>query len=587
MAHALEIESILAADCGSTMTKVILIDKVEGQYRFVAQGEALTTIASPWADMLLGVRHAIGQIEEATGRLLLDEKGQLITPEQASGNGVDAFVATTSAAAPLRLILAGLTREVSIESARHALSSTYALIEDVISLDNGAQRGKRSDELRIRLLQHHQPDVILMVGGTDGGAVAPVADMAEVVALACSIMDSTIRPQVVFAGNKEARPLVAEILGSKAELRAVNNVRPTLDVEDLAAVQEELSRLYRERKMARLPGFEGLSTWSHLVPVLPTARAFGYLIKYLARQYGLNVVGVDIGGTTVTVASVVDGRFTSVSRSDLGLSHHVARVATEAGLENILRWLPFDMEATGARQVIANKQLRPTTVPQTRRELLLEQALAREALRLTLTEAQQRWSGGASTPYPGLSPFLDLIVGSGGVLAHAPHYGQAALILLDALQPVGVSSLALDVTSMSALLGVTATLEPLAAAQVMERDGFLSLGTVVAPVGTARRGEIALKLKITYEDGRALEVEVPYGSLEVLPLSPGHKATLELRPTSRFDIGLGAKGKGATTELEGGTVGVIIDARGRPLALPATRAEQQASVQEWLWSMGA
>jgi hypothetical protein len=82
-------------------------------------------------------------------------------------------------------------------------------------------------------------------------------------------------------------------------------------------------------------------------------------------------------------------------------------------------------------------------------------------------------------------------------------------------------------------------------------------------------------------------MEMPYGSLEVLPLSISHKATLELRPTRRFDIGLGAKGKGATTELEGGAVGIIIDARGRPLSLPATRKEQQAKIQEWLWGMGS
>ena len=586
MTDGLEIESILAADCGSTMTKVILIDTIDGQYRFVAQGEALSTIEPPRADVLLGVRHAIGQIEEATGRLLLDEQGQLIIPEQASGNGVDAFVATTSAAAPLRLILAGLTRNVSIESARRAISSTYALVEDTISLDDGAQREKRSAEARIRILQRHQPDIVFIVGGTDGGATAPVADIAEVVALAYSIMDGAARPRIVFAGNKEARPLVAEILGSKGELRAIDNVRPALDVENVAAAQEEIDTLYRERKMARIPGFGGLSAWSS-VAVLPTARAFGYLIQYLARQYGLNVVGVDIGGATVTVAGVIDGHFTSISRSDLGLGYNVAGVSTEAGLENISRWLPFDMEVTEARNIIANKQLRPTTVPQTRRELLLEQAIAREALRLTLVEAQQRWVGRPSAPYPGLSPFLDLIVGGGGVLAHAPHYGQAALILLDVLQPIGVSSLALDVTSMAAPLGVTAAIEPLAAAQVMERDGFLSLGTVVAPVGTAREGEIALKLKITYDDGRALEMEVPYGSLEVLPLTTGHKATLELRPTRKFDIGLGAKGKGATTELEGGAVGVIIDARGRPLSLPATREEQQAKIQEWLWGVGS
>jgi hypothetical protein len=568
------------------MTKVILIDTIDGQYRFVAQGEALSTIESPRADVLLGVRHAIGQIEEATGRLLLDEQGQLITPEQASGNGVDAFVATTSAAAPLRLILAGLTRNVSIESARRAISSTYALVEDTISLDDGAQRERRSAEARIRILQRHQPDIVLIVGGTDGGATAPVTDIAEVVALACSIMDGAARPRIVFAGNKEARPLVAEILGSKGELRAIDNVRPALDVENVAAAQEEIDTLYRERKMARIPGFGGLSAWSS-VAVLPTARAFGYLIQYLARQYSLNVVGVDIGGATVTVAGVIDGHFTSISRSDLGLGHNVAGISTEAGLENISRWLPFDMEVTEARNIIANKQLRPTTVPQTRRELLLEQAIAREALRLTLTEVRQRWVGRPSAPYRGLSPFLDLIVGGGGVLAHAPHYGQAALILLDVLQPLGVSSLALDVTSMAAPLGVTAAIEPLAAAQVMERDGFLSLGTVVAPVGTAREGEIALKLKITYDDGRALEMEVPYGSLEVLPLTTGHKATLELRPTRKFDIGLGAKGKGATTELEGGAVGVIIDARGRPLSLPATREEQQAKIQEWLWGVGS
>jgi hypothetical protein len=586
MANGLDIESILAADCGSTMTKVILIDVADGQYRFVAQGEALSTIEPPQADVLLGVRHAIGQIEEATGRLLLDEKGQLITPEQASGNGVDAFVATTSAASPLRLILAGLTRDVSIESARRAISSTYALVEDTISLDDGAQRERRSADARIRILQRHQPDAVLIVGGTDGGATAPVADIAEVVALACSIMDGAARPQIVFAGNKEARPLVAEILGGKGELRAVDNVRPALDVENLAAAREEMDTLYRERKVARIPGFGGLSAWSS-VAVLPTTRAFGYLIQYLARQYALNVVGVDIGGATVTVASVIDGHFTSVSRNDLGLSHNVTRVSTEAGFENILRWLPFDMEVTEAHNIIANKQLRPTTVPQTRRDLLLEQAIAREALRLTLVEARQSWAGRPSAPYPGLFPFSDLIVGGGGVLAHASHYGQAALILLDALQPIGVSNLALDVTSMSAPLGVTATIEPLAAAQVVERDGFLSLGTVVAPVGTAREGEIALQLKITYEDGKALEMEVPYGSLEVLPLSAGHKATLELRPTRKFDIGLGAKGKGATTELEGGAVGVIIDARGRPLTLPATRGEQQAKTQEWLWGVGS
>ncbi|NIV37647.1 MAG: methylaspartate mutase, partial [Anaerolineae bacterium] len=90
-------------------------------------------------------------------------------------------------------------------------------------------------------------------------------------------------------------------------------------------------------------------------------------------------------------------------------------------------------------------------------------------------------------------------------------------------------------------LSTVAMVNPLAAAQVTERDALHNLGTVVAPVGSAREGEIALKFKIAYEDGRSLEVEVPYGSLEVIPLATGQTADLELRPTRRFDVGLGTR----------------------------------------------
>jgi hypothetical protein len=128
---------------------------------------------------------------------------------------------------------------------------------------------------------------------------------------------------------------------------------------------------------------------------------------------------------------------------------------------------------------------------------------------------------------------------------------------------------------------------PLAAAQVMDKDALLHLGTVVAPVGTARVGDIALAFKIEYEDGRLLEVEVPYGSLEMIPLPTGQTANLELRPTRRFDVGLGTKGQAGTTRVEGGIIGIIIDARGRPLPMAQDPNEQREKIQRWLWDMGA
>ena len=579
------IESILAIDCGSVLTQVLLIDRVNGHYRLVARGEAPSTVESPWNDVMASVRQAIAQLSEVIGWRFLDEQGQIIRPEH-QGGGVDAVAAITTASEPLRLVLTGLMHDVSLASARRALSTSCTVIEGIASLSrrNGSVL---SDDIegQVRLIQELKPDAVVIVGGVDGGASRPVLQSAEAVALACAALPEGERPPVIYAGNTELRQQIAELVGADADLRAVENVRPSVEVENPGPLQTEIEELYRQRKMERLPGLSTLASWSP-VQVLPAARAFAYSVQYLARLDGINVLGADIGGSTVTVAATVDEQLDLTIRSDLGLSYHVAHLLDQIPTESVLRWLPFEMEPTAVRNVLWNKSLRHRTLPQTRQELLLEQAVAREILRLTLAEITPRWPKGVSYLYPNLLPKFHLIVGGGGVLANAPNYGQVALILLDALQPVGVTGLALDKVGLLAPLGAVAMVNPLAASQVMERDALLNLGTVVAPVGAAREGDVALTFKIEYEDGRSLQVEVPYGSLEVIPLPVGQTANLELRPTRRFDVGLGIRGQAGTTKVEGGIIGIIIDARGRPLPIAEDPEEQRERMQRWLWDMG-
>jgi hypothetical protein len=183
------------------------------------------------------------------------------------------------------------------------------------------------------------------------------------------------------------------------------------------------------------------------------------------------------------------------------------------------------------------------------------------------------------------TPQWDLMIGAGCTLTRTPNPGYAALLLLDALEPVGVSQMALDTGGGAATLGAVASVHPLAAAEVVEYDAFLNLGTVVAPLGTARPGEVALRVKVYYPDGRVVQEEVAYGSIEVISLGPGERATLELRPTRRFDVGVGEPGRVATAEAEGGILGIVIDARGRPLELPADDEGRRKLIQEWLDSM--
>ncbi len=71
---------ILATDCGSTTTKAILIEKVDGVYRQTHRGEAPTTVEAPFADVTIGVVNAVTEVQELAGRRLIDDDGRIIHP---------------------------------------------------------------------------------------------------------------------------------------------------------------------------------------------------------------------------------------------------------------------------------------------------------------------------------------------------------------------------------------------------------------------------------------------------------------------------------------------------------------------------
>jgi len=593
------IESILAIDVGSVLTKVTLVARVEGAYRFVGRGEAPSTVELPWLDTIAGVDHALEQLTAVTRRQVLDEHGRLITPERPDGKGVDACVFTASAAGPLKLVLIGLSADLSVSSLQRAAASTYTQVTEVLTrageLDGQSGPpplkggGKRlTEEDRVRRIYRARPEVVCVVGGTDGGASTPVLEMVESVAMASTLLGEAQRPRILFAGNASLRPQVAEIIGAEAELLVSENVRPSVDVESLGPAQAELEAMYQAIKIAQLPGFGDLKTWSKQ-PVLPTARAIAHVVQYLSLEdTHKGTLGVDVGASSTTIAAAKAGQVQIHVRSDLGTALSARNVLQTHGMDAITRWLPFEPDPGQVESLITEKELHPASVPQDGRELLIEQAIAREALRTALAQARAGWPAELSGPYPTLLPYLEPIIASGSVLGRAPRPGQAALMLLDAIEPIGVTTLVLDSGGLLPALGACALAQPLATVQSLDAGGLLTLGTVVTPVGRARLGETVLGVRMKYQNGGDLEVEVAAGSLEVLPLPLGQKAVLDLKPRRNIDVGRGGPGRGGKAiEVQGGLVGLVIDARGRPLTLPSGAERRRERVQQWLWDMGA
>jgi uncharacterized protein (TIGR01319 family) len=574
-----QVGSILAVDCGTTTTKAILLDVADGQYRFVARSQVPSTAGAPWHDITTGIYHAVRQITETTGRPMLDNNKQLIMPERGGGQGVDVLAATVSASPPLRMVIAGLSKDVSLASARRAARTTYCHLVDQIALD---EPKRRSDARRLQAVQNARPEVILLVGGVDGGAAGPTVEMARLMALAVQL--ETERPPMIYAGNVELRSQIADLLGDQVKLRAVDNVRPALNQENLGPVQAELEQIFRQTAMPRLPGLDLLERWS-AGTVLPTAQGFGHVIRYLDRlntKPRNGVLGIDAGGMTTTIAAARDGRFSLTVLTELGVGANIGKLVQQTLVEQVTRWLPEDISPQQIQHLVMNKELRPWTVPQTQEELFIEHAVAREVISAALAEARGGWPFRERQN----SPILNEIVGSGGILCRAPTPGHAALILLDTVQPAfWTSRLVLDKTGAMSTLGALATVQPMAAAQMLEQDGLLELGSVISPVGMAQYGDKVLSFKVRSTLG-AYEGDVRFGSLERIILPTGVKAILELRPTRRFDLGVGP-GKGVRMQAWGGAVGIIIDARGRPLTWPEKEEARQGTMRRWLQELGA
>ncbi|MHC4979145.1 MAG: glutamate mutase L, partial [Planctomycetota bacterium] len=271
----------------------------------------------------------------------------------------------------------------------------------------------------------------------------------------------------------------------------------------------------------------------------------------------------------------------------------------EAGMPNILRWVHFDMDERELRNRVKNKMIRPTTIPQTAEALIFEQAVAREALRLayeqhkafatTLKGVQQQRTVGDtfSQEIAGQTIVdnmkLNLLVGSGGVLSHAPRMHQTAMLLTDAFQPEGVTTLAKDSIFMMPHLGVLALVHPKAAMAVFERDCLIYLGTCVAAKGQGKPDRTCFEYTI---EGATLNEagEMAYGDLKLLPLGLGETAVLRAKAARGFDLGAGP-GKEIEKEVRGGTVGLILDARGRPLPLPEDRATCKKTIDRWVTAL--
>jgi uncharacterized protein (TIGR01319 family) len=599
--------TILVTDCGSTTTKAILFEQTAVGWRQTYRGEAPTTVEKPVADVTMGVFNACLELEELSDRKILksnfenEEAPFLFKTSADDKNGIDIYISTSSAGGGLQMIVAGVVGAMTAASAERAALGAGAIVMDTISLDD-----RRETRQRVEKIRHLRPDIILIAGGTDGGTTAHPLELAETILQANPRprFGDTLKLPIIYAANQAAAEQAKQILDKTFSWTVVENIRPTLESENLAPARNAIHELFLQHVMSHAPGYKKLLTYSPM-PIVPTPVGFGDMIQSIAQENQKQVLAVDIGGATTDVFSVsnvvennsVTQVFNRTVSANLGMSYSIVNVLLSAGLQNIKRWLPFLIDDSEIEDRLRNKMIRPTTIPQTAEDLLLEQAICREALKLAFAHHKKLATGlkGSQKKRFFESLFkddknsdelvnlleLDFIIGSGGVLSHAPNRKSSALMLIDAFEPVGVTALVVDSIFMLPHLGALSRVNSSAALEIYRHDCVVNLGTVLAPQGEIKSGAAAFKVQLG-----ETTTTVSGGEIISIPLPESEQAEIKITPeSSALNFG-GGYGKSISATVTGGAAGIILDARGREITFANTEEERIAKIKKWHQGVG-
>ena len=551
---------VFITDIGSTTTKGLLLSIADGDARFVAEAESPTTVERPNEDVKIGVRAVAAALTEKSGVRILGDDGRPAIP----------YLTTSSAGGGLQMIVFGLSSVDTGKAAKLTAHAAGGVILGTFTIDDSVPVIHK-----MRMIRDLHPDMILLAGGVEGGNIASLVRLAEILSLAepTPKFAPGRKLPLVYCGNSEAFAYLQGILEEKFELHRVENIRPTLLDLNPGPARDRVLRLFMDNVMQRAPGYAELTEWT-AADILPTPTAVENILRLHSESTGENIVLTDVGGATTDVFSNIYGDYRRTVAANTGVSYSIANVLAEAGFAALAAHLPEGISETAVRNYVAGKMLEPTRLPESGTERAVEQAAA--TVGIGMAWAQHRETN-FQVAHLGLldrlkmredyDPFedvfwgpdmsflfqvadTDLLVGTGGVFAAAANPFEALRMLVDGFGPSGVTRVGVDRDFKSPHMGALAGLEPELAALLFRRECLLEIATVVAPLGRVAAGRPALRVR-PHSGGDAIEM----GGDSVRLLPPGGYSLEALS-------GLHVEKNRIASELES-PLPVLLDCRGR------------------------
>lgn len=573
------LHALLSLDIGSINTRASYFGILEGKFQLQAAGKASTSQGEGF-QLGSGAGASMQDLQRGSDIHILKPNGELIWPYYDTGLGLDRISVTISSGPKLRTVILGLTEDGSLKIGRALAESLPLSIIGVYGLTALLDQSSIVDTLAAL-----RPEVVIFTGGENGGAQEPIEGWIDILKLVCQVLPDEIKPDILFAGNALLESSVKRYIEPVANLVVVPNLQPDREEMDLVQAQAALDKIIISRWQEMIPGFKDLISRTK---AMTGTRSFtlGRMVRYLSSVNEKSTKGVfacDLGGCSTTAAAGLGGKIAELTQP---VWDGFLNSIDPDLVDFVHQWTAAEVSNEDVQQYLYNHALIPSFVPEDHTQLALSQAYARYRLQMVSRKLSEYYPFFSYNPDKGLTSHFEPIIASGEILTGASSMGQSMLMVLDGLQPWGVTTIVLDRYHILPLLGLIGAQEPVLPTHVLASDAFESLGTVVTAVAPVPEDIPVLNVEVKAENAKDYEVEILQGTLKRLVIPTGVTAELTLRPSKETDIGFGGPGIGGRLKVPGGSMGVIIDARGRPLRLPEADEARIEVLKRWQLILG-
>ena len=543
-----------------------------GGYRILAVGSAPSTLDAPHFDLTPAFESALDDVAARAGSFAFPQPphhGDLVdrAPDIAAVTGDEAIRRPTA-------FLLGNLAQRDLDELTGAITQAGFEQIGLATTSIRAFRDGVDGPTALEVILSRMPDAIV-VALTDDDTGESLEYTVGLLSGGLAEHESGYLPRVVLLYGGVPEPTACDRL--KAALPTtvfqVYGGSPTEPMDmgtPLAALQDAARAALRRGSADRV-----VPTTVSRATQVPRATALEAAAHRLSASQELDVAVVSFDYGDVTAVTVRNETSTVTQLRSERAQGRPFHLGLRTPVERVARWTADEPLPETLQVFVLERTAQPTALPSTSPELQVMHAIWTAAAREAFSE-----SGGGGSRLPS----VDLAVITGDITRTLARPVQAALVLLNSLETAGVTQLALDASNALAMSGCLLHRGLAAAVE----SSLVRLGACVALRGDASLGNAAVAVEVHPAGASVIEREVTAGSMDVIQWDADVEAEIRIWPAPEFDAGLGfGRPVHLHAPLAAGSIGLVIDARGRPLVWPDAPDARQAWVAQWHRALNA